>query len=290
MFQKILVPTDFSQKSKYAFEVASQIAYKTQSEVLLLHIIEIPFNVVKDDKEGQYVSVKKEGQAFLNLVLEQTKSNLISFTNQIPIAQQVKVVHLYQIGDIALDIPELILQHEVDMLVVGGRTIHRLDEIFEETNREKLIRMAKCPVLAVNSHIDNFDLKHVVFAVDLKDEEIKTSGKIKGLQQFYGFKITMLYIKTPFDITSDKEITEKGNKLLKIYGYTNAAFRIHKSSGVKKGIAEFAKDQKADMIAIVIENHNWIYRFFQFQGNLVGEMVNTSEKPILTFNISRLTF
>ncbi|MCS7005856.1 MAG: universal stress protein [Cytophagales bacterium] len=289
MFEKILVPTDFSEKSKYAFEVACSIASKTQSEVLLLHIIEIPLQATKNEF-NEYVSLRKEGEMFFNRVLRHTAENLNRFIQETPLARNIKVKPIYQIGDIALDIPELIVQHDVDMLVVGGRTIHRLDEMLEETNREKLIRLARCPVLAVNQRIENFDLKHVVFAVDLKDEEVKTSGKIKGLQKFYGFKITMLHIKTPFDITSEKEILRKGNRLLEIYGYTNAEFRIHKSSSVKRGILEFAETHNADMIAIVIENHNWIYRFFQLQGNLAGNMVNTFPKPVLTFNVSRLKF
>ena len=40
--QKILVPLDFSKESRYALKLASKIADKTNTEIYLLHMIQIP--------------------------------------------------------------------------------------------------------------------------------------------------------------------------------------------------------------------------------------------------------
>ena len=40
--KKILVPTDFSDHSKYALRVAAQIARKNGGEIFLLHMLELP--------------------------------------------------------------------------------------------------------------------------------------------------------------------------------------------------------------------------------------------------------
>ncbi len=40
--KKILVPTDFSKHAEYALKVAAQIARKNNSEIFLLHMIELP--------------------------------------------------------------------------------------------------------------------------------------------------------------------------------------------------------------------------------------------------------
>jgi len=40
--KKILVPTDFSDSAKNATKAAAEIARKTNAELILLHIIELP--------------------------------------------------------------------------------------------------------------------------------------------------------------------------------------------------------------------------------------------------------
>ncbi|NRA92372.1 MAG: universal stress protein, partial [Psychroserpens sp.] len=40
--KKILVPTDFSQEAENALKVAAQLAKKHDSEIYLLHMLEIP--------------------------------------------------------------------------------------------------------------------------------------------------------------------------------------------------------------------------------------------------------
>ena len=40
--KKILIPTDFSANAEYALKVAAQIAKKNNSELILLHMLELP--------------------------------------------------------------------------------------------------------------------------------------------------------------------------------------------------------------------------------------------------------
>ncbi|MDV7392847.1 universal stress protein, partial [Arthrospira platensis SPKY1] len=40
--KKILVPTDFSANAEYALKVAAQVARKNNSEIILLHMLELP--------------------------------------------------------------------------------------------------------------------------------------------------------------------------------------------------------------------------------------------------------
>ena len=44
--KKILVPTDFSQEAENALKVAAQLAKKHDSEIYLLHMLEIPMQEI----------------------------------------------------------------------------------------------------------------------------------------------------------------------------------------------------------------------------------------------------
>lgn len=52
---KILVPTDFSAKAENALKVAAQIAKKFESEIFLLHMLELPLDLI--DPQGLVVAV-----------------------------------------------------------------------------------------------------------------------------------------------------------------------------------------------------------------------------------------
>jgi len=44
--KRILVPIDFSQEAECAAKVAASIAKKTNSEIYLLHMLELPVNTI----------------------------------------------------------------------------------------------------------------------------------------------------------------------------------------------------------------------------------------------------
>ena len=43
---KILVPVDFSKKSEYAAKIAAKIGGEIDSEIYLLHLVELPSGIV----------------------------------------------------------------------------------------------------------------------------------------------------------------------------------------------------------------------------------------------------
>jgi nucleotide-binding universal stress UspA family protein len=49
MIKKILVPTDFSEQAENALRVAADLARKHGSEINLLHMLELPMQLVHVD-------------------------------------------------------------------------------------------------------------------------------------------------------------------------------------------------------------------------------------------------
>ena len=65
---KILVPVDFSQKSEYAVKLAAKMGKKTDCEVYLLHMVELPSGIV-DMGAGSNFSIP-ESMMYLRKVKE----------------------------------------------------------------------------------------------------------------------------------------------------------------------------------------------------------------------------
>ena len=65
---KILVPVDFSEKSKYAVKMAAKIGKNIEAEIYLLHLVELPSGIV-DMGSGSNFSIP-ESMMYLRKVKE----------------------------------------------------------------------------------------------------------------------------------------------------------------------------------------------------------------------------
>ncbi len=149
LFQRILVPVDFSPCSEEAFRVALSIARVYQAEVLLLHVVDTKsldgLNRLGLAPQSEKASQKKRlrHQARLNarrlLDLEEAKG--------IPV-QRVVVE-----GSPFAEIARAVRNETVDLVVMGsyGGQAASVDKIFFGSTAEKVVRTAGCPVLTVPS-------------------------------------------------------------------------------------------------------------------------------------------
>ncbi len=65
--KRILVPTDFSKNAEHALKVAAQIAKKNNSEILLVHMLELPQQNSDAVSQGREIP---EVMFFKNAVLQ----------------------------------------------------------------------------------------------------------------------------------------------------------------------------------------------------------------------------
>jgi nucleotide-binding universal stress UspA family protein len=74
---KILVPVDFSKKSEYAAKIAAKIGGEIDSEIYLLHLVELPSGIV-DMGAGSNFSIP-ESMMYLRKVKEKILDLKASF-------------------------------------------------------------------------------------------------------------------------------------------------------------------------------------------------------------------
>ena len=72
MYEKILVPVDFTDKTSKALNVAKQIASVTRAEISLIHVVKAALTVYLDEL-GLYKSKAPGGQKFLDEVIEKNE-------------------------------------------------------------------------------------------------------------------------------------------------------------------------------------------------------------------------
>ena len=138
MFKQILVPTDFSEKSKQAVDIAIKLALEDNATVHLLHVIEVISDTTFEEFEGFYK--KLENRA------EKNMDTLLAPFNVKP----VKIERCIVYGSRVQEILSFSQAHEIDLIVLNS---HKID--FEDpshgwgTISYKVGILSQCPVMLV---------------------------------------------------------------------------------------------------------------------------------------------
>jgi nucleotide-binding universal stress UspA family protein len=140
-FEKILVPTDFSEHADEAFRVAHRLAQATGAEVNLFHVASPPAVVTEG---GRFLASPNKGDA-VNL--------WDRFQNIQPTGPEVRVEHQVIVADrpSASHVLEMLDRAGCDLIVMGTHGHSRLKHLLFGSVTEEVVRLARCPVMVVKA-------------------------------------------------------------------------------------------------------------------------------------------
>ncbi len=272
--KKLLVPVDFSAKSDEALDVAVQLAKKNNAKIFLLHCVELPVRYVTRSS-----SELPEALYFIKLA----QQNITSYAEKL--AQQgVSVVPLLETISIADSVENIIEREGIDFIVMGSTGASGAKEVFMGSNAEKVVRTSQVPVFIVKGKTDVSKIKKMVFACDFSQKYEKAFEKAVELARMLRAKIDFVYINTPYAFRTTPEI----NQLMDDFAHKHREMRSHNTHlyndfRIEDGIFNFAKDHNADLICMFPARRSGIAHFFS--GSVSEDIVNHSEKPVLTIRI-----
>lgn len=140
-FNKIIVPIDGSKVAKEAAKKAIYLSKETGVELVLVHVIEIPYmpSVFEDSTEIPYMDIlellKQQGKKFLQEIETMAKKHGVSIKQKIleghPAEEIIK------------------LAQPTDLIVLGKKGMTALDRIFLGSVTENVAHHAPCPIMIV---------------------------------------------------------------------------------------------------------------------------------------------
>jgi nucleotide-binding universal stress UspA family protein len=142
MFQPrhILVPTDFSDHSNYALQVAIDLARQHGATLTLLHVAET--------LGPEYLTY---GEAVSQLQPDSYRQRLMDELRRtlLPPAAGVPVEYLLAEGEPAVEIGRAARDHSCDLIVLGSHGRTGVRRLLMGSVAEHVVRYAACPVLTV---------------------------------------------------------------------------------------------------------------------------------------------
>jgi len=278
--KKILVPTDFSDQAKYALNLAVEIAKKTDAELTLLHVVEIPghtsFNTM-----GEATNIDGMEGVFVMKMIEQGKKKLKALKND-DLLGDVNLKTELKAGNAYYNIANIINENEPELVVMGTSGSSGVDEILIGSNAEKVVRNAKCPVLTLKEEISLSSINNIVFASSLKNNDKELAAKLKEIANLSNAKIHLLKVNTPNNFESSSTTYRQMDEYLKNKGL-EAEKHIHNGINEEEGILEFAKEKNIDLIAMGTHGRKGLMHLLS--GSIAEDVVNHSKRPVLTLKL-----
>ena len=275
--KRILVPTDFSVQAENALKVAAQLAKKFNGEIYLLHMLELPLQLV-DPVNGSGTQNLPEALFFMKLA----KKRFIELIEQ-PFLKGIKVYDTVEFHQAFEGILEVSQEHNCDLIVMGSHGASGFKEVFIGSNTEKVVRNSNIPVLVIKNEYEQFNIDKFVFATDCDLENKHTLNKAIKFAGKIDAELHLVYVNTAnnFKTTLEAEACMKDF----IEGENLAKHKIHiyNDDSVEQGVLNFARSLNAGLIGISTHGRKGLAHFFN--GSISEDLVNHANRPVITFKI-----
>jgi len=277
--KRILVPCDFSPTAQQAYTFALDIAKKADAEIFVLRVIDIPF---------MYESYSTTVPAYLNPEqwkkleddsTESFKKMKASHTRQADITFRVME------GATTLTILDFIEKEKIDLVVMGTKGATGLDEFLIGSNTEKVVRLAKVPVLTVRKAVNLSSVKNIVVPTTLDLNQAAFVAKLKELQELFGATLHLLVVNTPLNFKRKKYERDEVEDYAKHYAIKNYSLNIRDNYSEEDGIVNFMEEIHADMIAMATHGRRGLAHLFA--GSITESVVNHATYPIWTYSLHK---
>jgi nucleotide-binding universal stress UspA family protein len=174
-------------------------------------------------------------------------------------------------------------ENNADLIVMGSHGSEGLKEIFVGSNTQKVVRYSDIPVLIIKEEIVDFDPQQMLFACDLKEENIHAFKRAKYISEVFGSELRLVYVNTPGDaFLSTSEIQQKILAFCDKVGF-ELLVAVYNDYSVETGVLNFGAESKADIIGIPTHGRKGISHFFL--GSIGEDVANHSTLPVVTFKI-----
>lgn len=274
---RILVPVDFSDQAKYACKAAASIAKKTQSEIILLHMFDVPSETIDP---GNSSSSNSGAQAiyYMKGVHRKFEEFMeMPFFEGLDVKEDVRFHKAFE------GVIEESKKLDVDLIVMGSQGATGLKEMLVGSNTEKVVRLSHIPVLVIKEDVEGFDIKDLVFASDFGEESKKSFKRVLEFRDLFDSKLHLLYINTIHKFESTKKSNQRLYNFIDNYDLKNYTMNVYNDGTIEEGILNFSREIDADAIAINTHGRSGLYNLFS--ESISKDLANHALRPVVTFKI-----
>ncbi|MBS1935150.1 MAG: universal stress protein [Bacteroidetes bacterium] len=244
----IIIATDFSAASQNAARYAADMAVTVQSEIILVHVYEIPissfqvpiseieFTALEDDAKANLADLKKG--------LEARTNGKINISTQL----------LY--GTVQTELEKFLQSKSPFAVVAGSKTQTNLERFVVGSNVTRLMHHLRFPVLMVPEHLAFKGIHRIAIASDLSStSENSCIGFIKKWLNVFHVSPDIIHFAP---LEHPKYNTAAGIAFLKnTLAAFEPSFHFISNRDIEEGINDFLSSHKTDLLIVMPGKHGF---------------------------------
>ncbi|MBF2709986.1 universal stress protein [Flavobacterium soyangense] len=273
--KRILIPIDFSEYSEEALKVAAQIARKNNSELVLLHLLELPL---------QANALTGSGSSIPEIMFFKNKA--IAKLEELMDADYLKGINVseaIEFKKVSEGIIDASIKNDVNLIVMGSHGTSGFKELLVGSNTEKVVRFSNVPVLVIKKKAKEFKARNFVFASDFSKETRKPFRKMIEIAKIFDSNLFLVMICTLNSFKTTAAAERIMSDFIADFDIKNYSTHIYNDINIENGIINFANSVDADLIGICTHGRTGLAHFFN--GSIGENLVNHAAKPVITFKM-----
>ncbi len=278
--KNILVPTDFSQAARDAFQFALELAELQGGKVKAVHIYHPEF-----DPESNWLNSSfMDGVAFakdrLNAFVKEQRQNATAGHVDVEVEVEQEVITGFAVDEILA----LSKRKDVDLIVMGS-TGERgfLEKMFGSVSTN-VTQRADCPVMLVPQGVHFRGFNHIMYASNYEAAERPTIHKLVDVTNTFHSNIHFVHVAEEGDSKTYQEIESRLFKVLFNGSEPSFAFNLTKIEGhtVVDGLNDYAMKHNIDLVVMVSPHRNFWEQLFH--KSVTKAMTLNTKLPILVLH------
>lgn len=273
----ILLPTDFSKCASYAYDIACQVAEKTNGHLHIYHSADIPDDWEDLDPESKVKDTKNKHVAI------EVRDKLMALKDQSEKINIPCTIH-YTGGAFLENIEEIFEKIGIDLVIMGSHGISGRGDWFIGSNTQKVVRKFRKNLLVVKEPSLSFEPQTAVFVTGLNKEDQEAFKSFLSFVDKLEIKnVHILSIDTSSWFTQPAIVMKEALKdFEKIAEGHNCKSHFYKDYSIQSGIRHFIRERNIDLIGISYRDRHPIKRIFL--GSNVEMLINHADQPVLCIN------
>lgn len=277
--KKIILPTDFSELSDFAYSMALYIAKKTGASIDVVSIIPGPSGALYS-KDGELINDEGNDYSEWSNSLKAAEENMMSW-----IKDKSHINNTFcSIGNVDSSIIRYATDHDMDLIIMGTEGLYSNTLWSQPSHAEFISNHSPVPVLTLKCDRSNINLKEIILVSDFLEAKQMDLRIIKSLQFVFDSKILLLKVKKNNAIRSTHEIESDMAAFAEVNDITNYETCIYEDDNIEAGIGKFAAERDVDLITLGSHQKTGFSKLFRM--SISDDVVNHLFHPVLTFPIS----
>lgn len=278
--KNILVPIDFSENSKAAYEFAIGLAEDLKANVKVVHILS-EFNAATPLADSLIVPATENDfeEKLASFLLEEESEMGTVLTKK-----RVKVDSEVIFGNVAASIVNLSKSGLYDLLVMGITGERSFGEHLFGSTASDVSQKAGCPVLLLPKNYQYTGILDILYACDFDHTSSKQIKQVAETAEYFDANVNLVFVRET--INEDKNYEANIKEIGKIFNSyaPDVEFRaeIIDEDSVVDGVNEYCRENNVDMVVVVTKNRNFWSKFVH--SSITKQMALYAEEPVLVLH------